>query len=63
MGTELVRRRRGRVFAGVCAALAERFDTSPWAVRGLFVLSCVLPGPQLLLYLFLWILIPKDERR
>jgi phage shock protein PspC (stress-responsive transcriptional regulator) len=56
----LSRPRRGRVIAGVCAALAQRFDLSPWAVRALFVISCVLPGPQILVYLGLWLIIPAD---
>jgi len=29
-------------------------------VRLLFVLSVVLPGPQLLIYILLWILIPSE---
>ena len=56
----LSRPRSGRVLAGVCAALAQRFDISPWAVRALFVISCVLPGPQILVYLGLWLIIPAD---
>ena len=57
---ELVRPRRGRMLAGVCAALARRFDTKPWQVRLLFVLSCLLPGPQFLLYIALWIILPSE---
>ena len=56
----LVRRRRGRVIAGVCAALARSWGVSPWVVRLAAVLSVVLPGPQVLLYILLWILIPEE---
>ena len=56
----LVRPRRGRIVAGVCAALARRFDVSPTVMRLLFVLSCLLPGPQILLYLALWIILPSE---
>jgi phage shock protein PspC (stress-responsive transcriptional regulator) len=56
----LTRPRRGRVVAGVCLALARRFDVRPWQVRGLFVLSCLLPGPQVLLYLALWVILPSE---
>jgi phage shock protein PspC (stress-responsive transcriptional regulator) len=57
---ELVRPRRGRIVAGVCAALARRFDVSPTVMRLLFVLSCLLPGPQILLYVALWIILPSE---
>ena len=57
---ELVRPRHGRMIAGVCAALARRFDMKPWQVRLLFVLSCLLPGPQFLLYIALWIILPAE---
>jgi phage shock protein PspC (stress-responsive transcriptional regulator) len=56
----LVRPARGRMIAGVCAALARRFDMKPWQVRLLFVLSCLLPGPQILLYVALWIVLPAE---
>ena len=58
--TALERPRRGRVIAGVCAALAQRFDMKPWQVRVLFVLSCLLPGPQVLLYIALWVIVPSQ---
>jgi phage shock protein PspC (stress-responsive transcriptional regulator) len=59
--TELVRPQRGRVIAGVCAGLARRFGMSPTAVRVLFLLSLLLPGPQILLYLALWIILPQER--
>ena len=58
--TQLVRPRRGRVIGGVCAALAQRFDAKPGLVRLLFVLSCLLPGPQFLIYIVLWIVLPSE---
>jgi phage shock protein C len=54
------RPRRRRILGGVCAGIARRFGWSPWLVRLAFVVSCLLPGPQILLYIALWILIPKD---
>lgn len=61
MSTALVRPREGKVIAGVCAGLARRFGWSANAVRLLFVLSCVLPGPQFLIYIALWIIMPKAD--
>ena len=58
--TDLVRPRHGKLIAGVCAGLARRFDVSPTLVRVLFVLSFFLPGPQILIYLVLWAIMPKE---
>ncbi|WP_372495394.1 PspC domain-containing protein [Saccharopolyspora soli] len=55
----LARPRNEAMIAGVCAGLAHRFGMKPFTVRLLFVLSCLLPGPQFVLYIVLWILIPK----
>ena len=46
--------------AGVCAALARRFGIRPRVVRLIFVLSCLLPGPQILVYGVLWIVLPAE---
>lgn len=56
----LVRPRQGRMVAGVCAGLGRRFGMTPTTVRVLFLLSCLLPGPQILLYLGLWIAVPSE---
>ncbi|MBF6099163.1 PspC domain-containing protein [Nocardia cyriacigeorgica] len=45
--------------AGVCGGIAEYFGWNASIVRLAFVLSCLLPGPQFLVYLVLWIIIPK----
>jgi len=58
--TALVRPARRRMLAGVCVALANRFGVKAWQVRTLFVLSCLLPGPQILLYLALWVILPSQ---
>lgn len=50
-----------RMIAGVCAGLARRFDTSPNVVRLLFVVSCLLPGPQIVVYLVLWVIMPSEQ--
>ncbi len=55
----LQRPRTGRVIAGVCAGLANRFGWNANVVRLLFVLSLLLPGPQLIIYLVMWIVIPQ----
>ncbi|MGH4012482.1 MAG: PspC domain-containing protein [Pseudonocardiaceae bacterium] len=59
MSTSLTRPREGKVIAGVCAGLAEWLGWSANVVRLLFLLSCLLPGPQFLIYLVLWVTMPK----
>ena len=56
----LTRPRTGRVIAGVCAAIGDRFGISRNIVRLLFVLSFLLPGPQLIFYFVAWIVIPAE---
>lgn len=58
--TALTRPSRGRIIGGVCAAIARRFEMQPLVVRLLFVASCILPGPQILLYVALWIIVPQE---
>ncbi|MFD6353487.1 PspC domain-containing protein [Nocardia tengchongensis] len=56
----LTRSRDDNWIGGVCGGLAEYTGWSSGLVRFLFVLSCLLPGPQFLLYIALWIIIPKQ---
>lgn len=58
----LVRPRRGKLVAGVAAGLAQRYGVSPTFVRVLFLASMLLPGPQIIAYLALWIIMPKEGR-
>ena len=58
---KLVRPRKGRWIAGVCAGIADRFGVSRLGVRALFVVSIILPGPQFLIYIALWVFIPSED--
>lgn len=55
----LVRPRNGKIIAGVCAGLADRVGMGRGTVRLLFLVSCLLPGPQFILYIVLWLIMPK----
>jgi phage shock protein PspC (stress-responsive transcriptional regulator) len=57
----LVRPVKGRMIAGVCQGIADRFGCSVVPVRVLTVAATVFFGVSILLYLVLWILMP-DER-
>ncbi len=56
----LARPRNDKMIAGVCSALGRRFGLSSNVVRLIFVLSCLLPGPQFVIYILGWVLIPQE---
>ena len=58
----LTRDTRHKVIAGVCSGLARRFGLSRTGLRAAFVVSCVLPGPQFIAYIVLWVVMPSDDR-
>jgi phage shock protein C len=59
MTTNLMRPRTDRMFAGVCAGLANYFGIDPIIVRIIFVVA-VLSGLTPLVYLILWIVMPEE---
>jgi phage shock protein C len=59
----LLRPRNGRLLAGVCAGIADRFGWSRTAVRVLWVILSFFPGPLWIAYVVLWILMPDERRR
>lgn len=61
-GRTLARPARGqrRIIAGVCAALADRFGLSVGLIRLGFVIFGLV-GAGEIVYLLLWILIPKRK--
>lgn len=57
----LSRPAEGRWIAGVCAGLSRRFGVTTAGVRVIFVVSVLFPGPQFLIYILLWILMPSER--
>ncbi len=58
MANTLTRPRRGKILAGVCAALSERFGIPKFLVRLGFILFGLF-GIGEIAYIALWIIIPK----
>jgi phage shock protein PspC (stress-responsive transcriptional regulator) len=58
--SRLARPRDDRWIGGVCSGLGRRLGLSSGVVRLIFVISCLLPGPQFILYLILWALMPSE---
>jgi phage shock protein PspC (stress-responsive transcriptional regulator) len=59
----LTRPRSGRLLAGVCAAIADRFGWSRTVVRIAWVILSFFPGPLWIAYVLLWILVPNEGSR
>jgi phage shock protein C len=59
---EWVRAREGKLIAGVCRGLANRFALPVAPLRLAFVLSILLGGWGLVAYLALWIAMPATAR-
>ena len=57
----LYRSRRNSIFGGVCGGIAEWLGWSPAWVRFLYVVVSVLSAgfPGTLVYIILWIVVPK----
>jgi phage shock protein C len=59
MTKRLTRSDTDRVIAGVAGGIAQRFDINPTLLRVAWVLSVLVGGFGVLLYLILWIALPK----
>lgn len=57
----LTRSRSDRRIAGICGGIAEFMDWDPGVVRLVTVLSILLPGPQILAYLILWLVLADES--
>ena len=47
------------IIGGVCSGLADATEIETWAWRLLFTLAFIF-GPGLLIYLLMWIFVPKQ---
>jgi phage shock protein PspC (stress-responsive transcriptional regulator) len=59
--SDLVRPRKGRFIAGVCAGLARRFGMPVALVRIIAIVALIFAGLPLWVYLVLWIIIPNER--
>jgi phage shock protein C len=57
---KLYRSKTNRKLAGVCGGLAQYFNLDATLIRVLFVALAVLGGSGLVIYLAMWILVPKE---
>jgi phage shock protein C len=57
---KLYRSQTDRKLAGVCGGLAQYFNLDATLIRVLFVVLAVLGGSGLVIYLAMWIIVPKE---
>jgi len=50
-----VRSTNDRKIAGVCAGVADYFDIDPTIIRILWALATLIPGPNIIAYIIIWI--------
>ena len=53
--------RSNKMIGGVCAGLAEYLDIDPTIVRIVWVLMVLFAGFGILLYIILWLIMPKQQ--
>jgi phage shock protein PspC (stress-responsive transcriptional regulator) len=61
MNKRLARSRTDVMLGGVCAGLANFLGIDPVIVRIFFVLLVILDGAGILIYLLLWLVMPKED--
>lgn len=60
----LYRSRRHKMIGGVCGGLADSMGWSPTMVRVIYVIGSIASAgfPGTIVYIFLWMLMPKEPR-
>jgi phage shock protein C len=56
---KFVRSTNDRKVAGVCAGVADYFGMDPTLVRILWALATLVPGPNIIAYVVIWIAAPE----
>jgi phage shock protein C len=62
MDKKLRRSKNDAMIAGVAGGIAEYFNVDPVLIRLAFVLTAVLGGPGLLIYIIMWIIMPESDK-
>lgn len=62
MARRLYRSQTEKMIGGVCGGLGEVLDIDPTIVRVVFVLLGLLGGHGVLLYIILWLIMPRQDQ-
>ncbi|WP_433371939.1 PspC domain-containing protein [Streptosporangium sp. CA-115845] len=55
----MYRSRNHKIIAGVCGGIADSLNLPPTLVRVLWLLLSLIPGPLWVVYVLMWIFVPK----
>ena len=58
---KLQRPRKGKMIGGVCAAIGNSLNIDPTILRIVWLLTILLAGTGLLVYIICWLLIPLES--
>ncbi len=56
----LKRKNNGRLLGGVCTGIGIYLNINPWILRMVFLVGNFLPGPGVMTYIVLWVILPHD---
>ncbi len=60
MAKGLKRSKKDKMIAGVCGGLGEYFDIDPNIIRIIFVAFTLLGGSGVLVYIIMWLVVPRE---
>lgn len=59
-GKKLVRKTDGKMIAGVAAGIADYFGVDVTLIRVLLVVTAIMGGFGLVVYIVMWVLVPEE---
>lgn len=59
-GKRLVRKTNGKMIAGVAAGIADYFNVDVTLIRVIIVVTAIMGGFGLILYIVMWVLVPEE---
>ncbi len=60
MARRLTRSSSDKILGGVCGGIAEYLDLDPTLIRLIFIILALVGGHGILVYLILWIIMPRE---
>ena len=62
MAKKLYRSAKNKIIAGICGGMGEFLNVDPTIIRIIWIILSLTYGSGILLYLILWLVIPKNPK-